>query len=133
MSDKCKKCSDKGTYTWIMECGCDTTEICDCPAGDVIREENRLKRAAQAQTELEILRSRIETLEAENFTLAAGHCIYDLIGDEGGHFECTKVLELRSALQGMLDRFTDLVNCGDCGKWDPETEEPVIVARKALR
>ena len=40
--------------------------------------------------------------------------------------------ELLEALNAMLDRYTDLVNCGDCGNWDPETEEPVIAARAAI-
>ena len=40
--------------------------------------------------------------------------------------------EMREALEGLLDRYTALVNCGDCGNWDPETEPPVIAARRAL-
>lgn len=39
---------------------------------------------------------------------------------------------LRAALVGLLDRYCDLVNCGDCGYWDPEKEEPVKAARAAL-
>ena len=33
---------------------------------------------------------------------------------------------LREAAQALLDRYTSLVNCGDCGNWDPETEPDVI-------
>lgn len=40
--------------------------------------------------------------------------------------------ELTEALENLLNRYTGLVNCGDCGFWDPETEEDVINARKAL-
>lgn len=40
--------------------------------------------------------------------------------------------ELLEALEGMLDRYTGLVNCGDCGSWDPESEVEVIDARKAI-
>ncbi len=36
------------------------------------------------------------------------------------------------ALEGMLDRYTALVNCGDCGNWNPEEEDEVIAARAAL-
>jgi hypothetical protein len=39
---------------------------------------------------------------------------------------------LREAFRFLLDRYTQLVNCGDCGDWDPETERPVIAAREAL-
>jgi hypothetical protein len=39
---------------------------------------------------------------------------------------------LSKALTGMLDRYTGLVNCGDYGNWDPETEECVQAARAAL-
>jgi hypothetical protein len=42
----------------------------------------------------------IRALEAENFKLAAGSCVHELIGDEYGHQECSKVL----ALQRQLDQ-----------------------------
>lgn len=42
-------------------------------------------------------------------------------------------VELRSALTGLLDMYTELVNSGDCGNWDPEKDNEVITARKALR
>jgi len=47
-------------------------------------------------------------------------------GDDG------KELDLHVALSNLLDRYTELVNCGDCGNWNPETEDCVIEARKAL-
>ena len=37
-----------------------------------------------------------------------------------------------SALRELLERYTGLVNCGDCGNWNPEDEQPVIAARAAL-
>lgn len=40
---------------------------------------------------------------------------------------------LTGALEGLLKHYVDLVNCGDCGNWDPETEAPVIAAREALK
>ncbi len=40
--------------------------------------------------------------------------------------------DLLNALRAFLDRYTALVNCGDCGNWDPETEDFVIQARAAL-
>lgn len=43
-----------------------------------------------------------------------------------------EIERLRFALEGLLDRYTGLVNCGDCGFWDPETEREVIDAREAL-
>lgn len=39
---------------------------------------------------------------------------------------------LREAAQALLDRYTSLVNCGDCGNWDPETEPDVIALRAEL-
>lgn len=39
---------------------------------------------------------------------------------------------LRDALTALLDRYVSLVNCGDCGNWNPETEDQVIAARAAL-
>jgi hypothetical protein len=39
---------------------------------------------------------------------------------------------LVDALEKLLARYTELVNCGDCGFWDPEQEDEVIEARKAL-
>jgi hypothetical protein len=49
---------------------------------------------------------------------------------------CTQAADLiaayREALEGMVDKYTSLVNCGDCGFWDPELEPEVIAARKAL-
>lgn len=40
--------------------------------------------------------------------------------------------DLLAALTALLDRYTELVNCGDCGNWDPEKEVDVIAARAAL-
>lgn len=40
--------------------------------------------------------------------------------------------DLREALAALLERYTGLVNCGDCGFWDPETEDEVKAARAAL-
>lgn len=40
--------------------------------------------------------------------------------------------ELLAALKALLERYTALVNCGDCGHWDPETEADVIQARAVL-
>lgn len=38
--------------------------------------------------------------------------------------------ELGSRLDSLLNRYTGLVNCGDCGTWDPE-EEPVVKNARA--
>lgn len=40
--------------------------------------------------------------------------------------------DLFEALEGLLDRYTSLVNCGDCGYWNPEAEEEVIASRAAI-
>ena len=43
-----------------------------------------------------------------------------------------KLARMREALTGVLDRYVGLVNSGDAGNWDPETEDVVIKARAAL-
>ena len=43
-----------------------------------------------------------------------------------------EINRLRTALSGLLYRYRSLVNSGDCGFWDPETERAVIEARFAL-
>lgn len=47
--------------------------------------------------------------------------------------QADEIERMRSALEAMLNRYVGLVNCGDCGNWDPETEEEVIDARAALK
>jgi len=44
----------------------------------------------------------------------------------------SKINNLRKALEDLLDHYVGLVNSGDAGNWDPETEVFVINARKAL-
>ena len=40
--------------------------------------------------------------------------------------------ELLEALEVMTERYADLVNCGDCGHWNPEQEAEVMQARAAI-
>lgn len=40
--------------------------------------------------------------------------------------------DLLEALNGMLEAYESLVNCGDCGYWDVEKDKEVIVARAAI-
>lgn len=40
--------------------------------------------------------------------------------------------DLYEALSWLIEIYTGLVNCGDCGSWDPGTEEPVKASRAAL-
>lgn len=37
-----------------------------------------------------------------------------------------------AALEGLIERYTGLVNSGDAGNWDCEKEDAVIAARAAL-
>ena len=39
---------------------------------------------------------------------------------------------MRAALDGLLERYVSLVNSGDGGSWNPETEAEVIAARAAI-
>lgn len=41
--------------------------------------------------------------------------------------------EAERALESLLKRYVDLVNCGDCGNWNPETEQEVVEARRVLK
>jgi hypothetical protein len=40
--------------------------------------------------------------------------------------------DLLEALRNNIHRFVAMINSGDCGFWDPETEETVIAARAAI-
>lgn len=40
--------------------------------------------------------------------------------------------DLLAALQGSLKAWVDLINSGDAGNWDPETDAHVIAARAAI-
>lgn len=40
--------------------------------------------------------------------------------------------DMLAALTALLDDHVQLVNCGDCGNWDPEAEPEVIAARAAI-
>lgn len=44
----------------------------------------------------------------------------------------SKLHKRTEALEGMLEKYVALVNCGDCGNWNPEEEPVVIAAREAL-
>tara|TARA_R110000772_G_C13233919_1_gene433058 strand:- start:677 stop:1162 length:486 start_codon:yes stop_codon:yes gene_type:complete len=41
-------------------------------------------------------------------------------------------MSMEIVLSDLLDTYTRLVNSGDCGNWDPETDDVVIRARAAL-
>jgi hypothetical protein len=40
--------------------------------------------------------------------------------------------DLLEALIAMINHYTGLINSGDAGNWDPETESKVIIARAAI-
>lgn len=40
--------------------------------------------------------------------------------------------EMLEALRGLLNHYVQLVNCGDCGYWNPEVEDEVVAARAAI-
>lgn len=56
-----------------------------------------------------------------------GRTIRDI---ERGQLESQK--RLLEASKAMLERYVALVNCGDCGNWNPETEKEVIALRAAI-
>jgi hypothetical protein len=40
--------------------------------------------------------------------------------------------DMLAALKALTERHASLVNSGDCGFWDPETEQQMIAARAAI-
>ena len=40
---------------------------------------------------------------------------------------------MKEALENLTKRYCDLVNCGDCGFWEPEDEKEIIASRAALK
>jgi hypothetical protein len=40
---------------------------------------------------------------------------------------------LVQALDGLVNRLTELVDSGDCGFWSPDEEETIVAARAALK
>jgi hypothetical protein len=77
-----------------------------------------ITRAERAESELLYAESVIRILEAR------------LEGNTDPLWERVKKLE--EALTGLLNRYVEMVNSGDCGHWNPEEEAPVQLARKAL-
>lgn len=60
------------------------------------------------------------------------HPIRAFKGDNRGMSQEEEIEVLVNALVGMVNVYTALVNCGDCGNWNPEEDKEVIVARKAF-
>jgi len=58
---------------------------------------------------IETAEADLQRLESENFTLAAGQCVHNLIGDEWGHFECSEVTTLKAELLKRESDIEDLV------------------------
>lgn len=56
----------------------------------------------------------------------------EYIKDAKAVLDAIGAVELLEALQGMLERYVSLVNSGDAGFWDCETEPEVIAARAAI-
>lgn len=48
--------------------------------------------------------------------------------------ECLKnTIKIKDeAHKQLLERYLELVNCGDCGNWNPEKEQEVIESRRVL-
>ena len=41
--------------------------------------------------------------------------------------------KLLDALMGLTEMYVEMVDSGDCGNWDPETDNEVIAAREAIK
>ncbi len=65
-------------------------------------------------------------------------CGYEFKTGLDGSHSCTRILGLNNnllseALTEITGMYCDLINSGDCGNWDPETDSEVIKSRKALK
>jgi hypothetical protein len=40
--------------------------------------------------------------------------------------------DLLASLEAVTKHYVDLINCGDCGNWNPEDEDPIKAARTAI-
>ena len=75
----------------------------------------------------------IKNLQNENFKLRG-----ELEESKNDHAKAylrkyaNEIEVYRAVLLKMVNHYVSLVNSGDAGFWDPESEEPVIAARKAL-
>ena len=47
-------------------------------------------------------------------------------------YQAATIKELTEALEAMTKHYVDIVNCGDCGSWNPEDELEVKLARALL-
>ena len=54
----------------------------------------------------------------------------------GATSKCDNLLEVNEVLadssKALLERYIALVDCGDCGNWNPEEEKVVIAMRRAF-
>jgi hypothetical protein len=75
------------------------------------------------------------TAKYESLVTMNGGRIGDIDYGHGAEIakRCNAHERLVEALTTLLERHTSLVNCGDCGNWNPETEDEVIAARAALQ
>jgi hypothetical protein len=78
---------------------------------------------------------RLSPMEAENAALKAANkdCVlhFDTLkADYDKLLAVNKVLVDSS--KALINRYTSLVNCGDCGNWDPEDDDEVIAMRESI-
>jgi hypothetical protein len=89
----------------------------DC--GTVAYSRREMADRANAKRDVEMERLRAENAQLRIATADAG------IADG-------RIARLREALEFFLERHIALVESGDCGFWNPETDPEVIKARAAL-
>lgn len=108
---------------------------------DDLRARLDAERKAHATTErlLNLRRKDYETLEARLQAVETERDATDRAWQAQREKANTVIRDLErqrdalaAALTAMVDRYVSLVNSGDCGNWNPETEADVIAARKAL-
>ena len=109
-----------------------------CPLCDVRHYELDPHHCTDENIALRVaaLKERAERAEAENADWVARYDgLHDVLSAAGRQLAAAQstIAELRAALAGLLKRYVDLAGSGDCGNWDPETEDQVIAARAALK
>jgi len=126
------------------------------PTGAMVQVNTERSQHANKAIAMKMLEAKVETLMKERVRQVAEHrgnisqlCSMGVgTGDTSlfvyGDYEAIKaaqahvlkgekVASLRKALEDLLKLYVGQINSGDCGKWNPEEDEEVIVARLALK
>lgn len=95
---------------------------------------DELKLLADAKTSIygsiHVAQAAVDALEQAQSLLESDTAV--VIQPGIWHAKLDRIEQLEAALKAISDRYTSLVNSGDCGSWNPETEDEVIAVRLLL-